>query len=125
MIPQPPPLDHEGGRPRGFGSMAYPVAQKWRGCSAIALRPFHYSFAIMHALLFSEQIMHTSFRFKRGDLITDKQLGGEPYRIVRVLVDRDTEVGLYVIQRVDSNAELLRNAKLIDNPECFIPCVSG
>jgi hypothetical protein len=66
--------------------------------------------------------MKTSFRYKRGDLIMDRQQGGEPYRVLRVLTDRDTEVGLYVIQRTDSNTELLRNAKLIDNPECFLPC---
>jgi hypothetical protein len=28
-------------------------------------------------------------------------------------------VALYVIQRVDDHNELLRNGKLIDNPECF------
>lgn len=64
--------------------------------------------------------MKTIFKYKRGDLIADLQLGGAPYRILRLLVDQDTEVGLYVIQGVDSNTELLRNAKLIDNPACFM-----
>lgn len=63
--------------------------------------------------------MHTTFRYERGDLITDLQLRGLPYRVERRLVDKDTDVGLYVIKRVDDNTELLRNAKLIDNPACF------
>jgi len=68
--------------------------------------------------------MKASFRYRRGDLISDIQLGGLPYRVERVLIDRDTEVGLYVIKRVDSNTELLRNSKLIDNPDCFVRCVA-
>lgn len=63
--------------------------------------------------------MNSSFRYKRGDLIHDVQLGGLPYRVERLLRDHDTDVTLYVIKRVDDNAELLRNGKLIDNPECF------
>jgi hypothetical protein len=66
--------------------------------------------------------MRATFRYKRGDLITDVQLGGLPYRVERLLIDQDTDVGLYVIRRVDSNTELLRNGKLIDNPECFRRC---
>jgi len=66
--------------------------------------------------------MHTSFKYKRGDLISDRQLGGLPYRVERCLIDKDTDVGLYVIKRVDDNTELLRNSKLIENSECFIRC---
>lgn len=63
--------------------------------------------------------MKSTFKFKRGDLLAGVQLGGMPYRVERRMIDIDTEVGLYVIKRVDDNVELLRNAKLIDNPECF------
>ncbi|WP_019141167.1 hypothetical protein [Noviherbaspirillum massiliense] len=63
--------------------------------------------------------MRATFRYQRGDLISDLQLGGLPYRIERRLRDEDTGVGLYVIKRVDSNTELLRNGKLIDNSACF------
>ena len=63
--------------------------------------------------------MRTAFLYKRGDLLADVQLGGLPYRVERLLVDHDTDVGLYVIRRVDDNTELLRNAKPIDNLECY------
>ena len=63
--------------------------------------------------------MRATFKYNRGDLIADIQLGGLPYRVERRLIDEDTEVGLYVIKRADDNTELLRNGKLIDNPECF------
>lgn len=63
--------------------------------------------------------MRANFQYKRGDLIEDIQLRGLPYRVERLLIDRDTDVGLYVIKRVDDNTELLRNSKLIDNRECF------
>jgi hypothetical protein len=63
--------------------------------------------------------MTPTFRYQRGDLITDVQLQGAPYRVLRRLRDEDTGVALYVIQRVDDNNELLPNGKLIDNLECF------
>ncbi|EGF32307.1 hypothetical protein IMCC9480_2621 [Oxalobacteraceae bacterium IMCC9480] len=59
------------------------------------------------------------FTYLRGALVVDIQLGGEPYRVERRLRDEDTGVGLYVIKRIDSDTEILRNGKLIDNPTCF------
>lgn len=63
--------------------------------------------------------MKHHFKFKRGDLVQDIKLGGLPYRVERRMLDTDTEVGLYILKRVDANTELLRNGKLVDNPECF------
>lgn len=57
--------------------------------------------------------------YPRDTLLVYVQLGGEPYLIERRLRDEDTGVGLYVIKRVDSHAELLHNGELVDNPECF------
>lgn len=76
-------------------------------------------------LVFSlwSEALQTTFKYQRGDLITDAQLGGLPYRVERRLRDTDTDVGLYVIKRVDSNAELIRSNKLIDNPDCFMRCL--
>ena len=63
--------------------------------------------------------MNHVFTYLRGALVIDIQLGGEPYRIERRLRDEDTGVGLYVIKRIDSDTEILRNGKLIDSPACF------
>jgi hypothetical protein len=64
------------------------------------------------------------FTYSRGALVVDIHLGGEPYRIERRLRDEDTGVGLYVIKRIDSDTEVLRNGKLIDSPTCFRRYVS-
>lgn len=69
--------------------------------------------------------MKPTFNYNRGDLLIDVQLGGLPYRVERCLIDKDTEVALYVIKRVDDNIDLLRNGKLIDNPECFMRYMEG
>ncbi len=69
--------------------------------------------------------MISTFRYQRGSLIIDVQLQGAPYRVLRRLRDEDTGVAMYVIQRVDDNNELLRNGKLIDNPDCFMLCTEA
>jgi hypothetical protein len=48
--------------------------------------------------------MILTFRYHRDDLITDVQLQGAPYRVLRRLRDEDTGVALYVVQRVDDTA---------------------
>lgn len=59
--------------------------------------------------------MRMEFRYQRGDLVEDIGLGGLPYRVERRLRDEDTEIGLYQLKRVDSNMELFRNSKLVDD----------
>jgi hypothetical protein len=51
-----------------------------------------------------EKCMILTFRYHRDDLITDVQLQGAPYRVLRRLRDEDTGVALYVVQRVDDTA---------------------
>lgn len=65
--------------------------------------------------------MKPKFRYQRGDLISDVELGGLPYRVERLLTDNDTGIGLYQLKRVNSDTEVFRNSKLVDEPSRYQP----
>jgi hypothetical protein len=60
-----------------------------------------------------------SWKFERGDVVKDVQTG-RTHRVERRMVDVDTGARIYGIRNEDADRELQRNAKLIENPHCFI-----